>query len=64
VDALRGGGKSLGGRAASSANTDYVVAGEGGGCRLEEARERGITVMDEEELTNFLEERGADGEAN
>ncbi|MFP3895990.1 MAG: NAD-dependent DNA ligase LigA [Anaerolineales bacterium] len=49
----------LGGRATSSVSgrTDYVVAGTGTGSKMDEARERGITVMDEEEFIEFVEER-------
>jgi DNA ligase (NAD+) len=54
--------ESLGGRASSnvSANTDYVVVGPDAGSKLDEARERGVPVMDEEEFANLLQERGAD----
>lgn len=49
----------LGGRATSSVSgrTDYVVAGPGAGSKLEEARERGTAIMDEEEFIKFVEER-------
>lgn len=54
--------ESLGGRATSSVsgNTDYVVAGEGAGSKLDEAGELDVPVMDEEEFAGFLQERGAD----
>jgi DNA ligase (NAD+) len=47
----------LGGRATSSVsgNTDYVVAGPGAGSKLDEARERGVRVMDEDEFVEFLD---------
>lgn len=48
-----------GGRATSSVSdqTDYVIAGPGAGSKLEEAQERNIQVMDEEEFVAFVEER-------
>jgi DNA ligase (NAD+) len=48
-----------GGRATSSVSgeTDYVVAGSGAGSKLGEARESGISIMDEEEFIEFLEKR-------
>ncbi len=48
-----------GGRATSSVSgeTAYVVAGPGAGSKLEEARQRGIPVMDEGEFVDFVEER-------
>jgi DNA ligase (NAD+) len=48
----------LGGRATSSVSgeTDYVVAGPGGGSKLAEARQRNIPVLDEEGFVRFLEE--------
>ena len=54
--------ESLGGRTSSnvSGNTDYVVAGPDAGSKLDEARERNVPVMDEEEFASFLRERGAD----
>jgi DNA ligase (NAD+) len=49
----------LGGRATSSVSgeTDYVVAGPGAGSKLDQARERDVPVMDEEEFVEFVEER-------
>jgi DNA ligase (NAD+) len=54
--------EALGGRASSnvSGNTDYVVAGPDAGSKLDEATERDIPVMNEEEFASFLWERGAD----
>jgi DNA ligase (NAD+) len=53
--------EQLGGRATSgvSGNTDYVVAGPGAGSKLDEARKRGVPVMDEDEFAKFLEEKQA-----
>lgn len=50
----------LGGRVTSSVSgeTDYVVAGPGAGSKLDEAREREVPVMDEEEFVGFVEEGG------
>jgi len=47
----------LGGRATSavSSETDYVVAGLGAGSKLDEARERDVPVMDEEEFVAFVQ---------
>jgi DNA ligase (NAD+) len=49
----------LGGRATTgvSGETDYVVAGPGAGSKLDEARERDIPVLDEEEFVDFVEGR-------
>jgi len=50
----------LGGGATSSVSgqTDYIVAGPGAGSKLDEAHERNIPAMDEEEFIEFLEDRG------
>lgn len=37
-----------------SRKTDYVVAGEAAGSKLEKAQELGITIIDEAELLNLL----------
>ncbi|MEA3375461.1 MAG: NAD-dependent DNA ligase LigA [Chloroflexota bacterium] len=49
----------LGGRATSSVSgeTDYLVAGPGAGSKLDQARRRGVPVMDEEQFVRFVEER-------
>ncbi|MGQ9672322.1 MAG: NAD-dependent DNA ligase LigA [Candidatus Aminicenantales bacterium] len=48
--------ESLGGRAASSVSgsTDYVVAGQNPGSKLEEARKRGIKIIDEAEFEKLI----------
>jgi DNA ligase (NAD+) len=50
-----------GGRATSSVSgeTDYVVAGPGAGSKLDEAEERDLQVMDEDQFIDFLKEKDA-----
>jgi DNA ligase (NAD+) len=54
--------EALGGRTSSnvSGNTDCEVAGPDSGSKLEQAKERGVPVMDEEEFASFLRDRGVD----
>jgi DNA ligase (NAD+) len=51
----------LGGHATSSvsAHTDYVVAGPGAGSKLDEARRRGVPILNEEGFGKLLHDRGA-----
>jgi DNA ligase (NAD+) len=53
--------ESLGAQATSSVSgeTDYLVAGPGGGSKLDEAEEHGTPIMDEDEFVKFLQERNA-----
>ncbi len=51
-----------GGRVTSSVSgrTDYLVAGENPGSKLDEARERDVTVLNEDEFLNILSEEEGD----
>ena len=50
--------EDLGAHATSSVSkeTDYVVAGENPGSKLVKAQKNNVTILDEEEFKNFLEE--------
>jgi DNA ligase (NAD+) len=50
--------EAAGGKVAGSVSkkTDYVVAGEEAGSKLEKAQELGVSVIDEAELMGFLDE--------
>ena len=52
--------ESLGGRAASSvgSNTDYVVAGEGPGSKLDEAKRQNTKVINEREFKELVSRDG------
>ncbi|MFP4477224.1 MAG: NAD-dependent DNA ligase LigA [Desulfatibacillaceae bacterium] len=52
--------EDLGGRATSSVskNTDYLVRGEDPGGKLDDARDEGIEILDEQQFLNLLEDAG------
>lgn len=54
--------ESSGGRATSSVSgeTDYVVAGEDPGSKLDDAEDEGVEVLDEEGFLEFLHDRGVE----
>jgi len=47
----------LGGKVSSSvsANTDYVVAGESAGSKLDTAEKLGVAVLNEEEFASMMQ---------
>lgn len=54
--------ESLGARAGDSVSgkTDYVVVGEDPGSKLDEARARGVRVLDERDFVRLVREAGGD----
>ena len=50
--------EKYGGRATSSVsgNTDYVVAGPGAGSKLDDTEENHVSVLDEDEFKEFMQE--------
>lgn len=54
--------RALGGKASGSvsAKTDYLVAGESGGSKLEKAQQLGVTVIDEAAFLDMLREAGVE----
>ena len=55
-DEIEGLIKQLGGKATGSVSkkTDYVVAGENAGSKLDKARELGVAVLSEEEFDKLI----------
>ncbi len=55
--------ESLGGEVSSSVskNTDYVLAGEEAGSKLDKARELGITVIDEKRFEEMIKQTKGKG---
>jgi DNA ligase (NAD+) len=55
--------KSLGGKAVGSVskNTDYVVAGEAAGSKLDKAKELGVPVLTEAEFDKLIGKTGGAG---
>ena len=51
--------KNLGGRVSSavSGKTDFLIAGESPGSKLETAKEMGTTILDKEEFENLINEK-------
>jgi DNA ligase (NAD+) len=57
---------ALGGKASGSVSskTDYLVAGEGGGSKLEKAQQLGVAVIDEARFLDMLREAGVEPKAS
>ncbi len=53
---LRGAGANI--TSSVSRNTDYLVAGEKAGSKLDKAQSLGVTVLDQTQFRDFLNERG------
>lgn len=43
-----------------SGETDHLVVGEGAGQKLDEARDRAVSILDEDAFLELLDEIGAD----